>query len=369
MTHFIASAATQPLTFAPLDSQPLVSVLIANHNYEDYIGLAIESVLAQTYSQLELIVCDDGSTDQSRAVIQHYAHDERVHVIQTDHQGQAAAWNAAYAIARGAILCTLDADDCFVPDKLATIVRYFQLHPAVGCLVHPMTVIDQTGHPIQQIPFLSRFAVGWIASAVVRRGGRWRFMPASTLCFRRELAEAVFPIPETLFRRTADGFVFTLAPLLVEVGYVDEALCLYRVHGENGMGSLQVDAVTTQRVLSSIERMLTGVNDRLQALGRAHLSLALDNNLTYREHQFFASLFAAKPRSALLMQYAALLSALWRDDLYSGLQKMLGSGVYALAIMLPMSLRSRWLSFALSYRPIKQQLQNLAGIIRRWRRG
>jgi hypothetical protein len=191
-------------------------------------------------------------------------------------------------------------------------------------------------------------------------------MPASALCFRRELAVAIFPIPEALFRRTADGFVFTLAPLLAEVGFVDDALCLYRVHGANGMGSLQVDAATTQRVLHSIERMITGVNERLLALGRANMRLALEHNLTYREHQFFQALFVAKPRTKLIAQYSSILSALWHDDLYTGLQKMLGMIVYATAIMLPVPLRSRWLSFTLSYRGFKQRLQVLRRVVSYW---
>ncbi len=81
-----------------LPSQPLVSVLIANHNYAQYVGRAIESVLAQSYPHVEACVCDDGSTDDSVAVLAEYAAcDARVVLRCQENGGQAAAWNTAFA--------------------------------------------------------------------------------------------------------------------------------------------------------------------------------------------------------------------------------------------------------------------------------
>ena len=117
----------RPIDLDPLRADPLVSVLIPVKNYGRYIGDAIQSVLAGSYANLELIVCDDGSTDESLAVIRNYARtDERIKVIEKTNGGQASALNTAFANCRGAIICILDADDTFHPDKLSRVADYYQ---------------------------------------------------------------------------------------------------------------------------------------------------------------------------------------------------------------------------------------------------
>ncbi|MEL6334977.1 MAG: glycosyltransferase, partial [Cyanobacteria bacterium J06626_26] len=91
----------------------LVSVIISNYNYGRFITEAIESVLNQRYSNVELIVVDDGSTDNSRDIIQSYSH-RLISVFQAN-SGQGAAFNAGLAQASGDIICFLDADDYYRP--------------------------------------------------------------------------------------------------------------------------------------------------------------------------------------------------------------------------------------------------------------
>jgi hypothetical protein len=74
---------------------------------------------------------------------------------------------------------------------------------------------------------------GWIAEQVVARGGRWRSMPTSALAFRRTVTEHLFPIPEATFRSEADGFLYTLAPLITPVAFLPQPLSGYRLHGDN----------------------------------------------------------------------------------------------------------------------------------------
>src|SRR5262249_35043848 len=96
--------------------KPLVSVIINNYNYERFVGDAIASALDQSYERKEVIVVDDGSTDGSRSVIQGYA--KRLVVVSKANGGQASAFNAGFAKSRGEIICFLDADDVFLPNKL-----------------------------------------------------------------------------------------------------------------------------------------------------------------------------------------------------------------------------------------------------------
>lgn len=108
----------------PLGNDPLVSVMIVNYNYERYLPEAIESVLSQTYRNFEVVICDDGSKDNSRGVIEAYAaRDSRIKPVFQENGGVGSALNSAYAATSGPIISMLDADDLFAPEKLARVVE------------------------------------------------------------------------------------------------------------------------------------------------------------------------------------------------------------------------------------------------------
>ncbi len=100
---------------------PLVSVVVTSFNYADYIALTIESVLSQTYPSIELIVVDDGSTDQSLAVIAGFG--DRLRCISRSNCGEAAACNTGFAASRGTIVMFLDSDDMLAPGTVAERLR------------------------------------------------------------------------------------------------------------------------------------------------------------------------------------------------------------------------------------------------------
>jgi len=86
-------------------------LLVSNYNYARYIGSSIQSALEQTYAKIELIICDDGSTDDSVRVIEEYEHkDPRLRFIRKTNGGQASGSNAAFAASRGEIVALLDLD-------------------------------------------------------------------------------------------------------------------------------------------------------------------------------------------------------------------------------------------------------------------
>src|ERR1700719_288784 len=101
-----SSTATVPSTQA---GRALVSIIIPNYNYARYLRIAIDSALAQTYAPVEVIVVDDGSTDNSREVIESYG--DRITPIIKTNGGHGSALNAGYAASRGEIVIFLDADD------------------------------------------------------------------------------------------------------------------------------------------------------------------------------------------------------------------------------------------------------------------
>jgi glycosyltransferase involved in cell wall biosynthesis len=117
-------------------------------------------------------VCDDGSTDGSRAVIWGYVdRDPRIGLINKRNAGVASALNVAVRASRGDIICLLDADDSFFPQKLRRVVDTFN-QTDWGLLVHPLLVVDEVGRDVQVKPAFTRFEKGWIANRNLQRGGR-----------------------------------------------------------------------------------------------------------------------------------------------------------------------------------------------------
>jgi glycosyltransferase involved in cell wall biosynthesis len=130
---------------------PRVSVIIPVFNMRAYVGEAIESVLAQNLppEAVEIIAVDDGSTDGSDRVIA--SHGPRVHCVQQENRGLAPARNAGIRAARAPFLSFLDADDRFLPDKLAAELELFEARPSLGLVYSGFRYVDATGQPLPQV--------------------------------------------------------------------------------------------------------------------------------------------------------------------------------------------------------------------------
>jgi glycosyltransferase involved in cell wall biosynthesis len=124
---------------------PLVSVVIPNYNCGRFVADAIDSVLQQSYPHHEIIVVDDGSTDDSLAVVQQYG--SRVRIVTQRNQGVSAARNAGIRESRGELVAFLDADDTWHPEKLARQVPLFA-NPAVGLVYCGVEYVDEGMSPL-----------------------------------------------------------------------------------------------------------------------------------------------------------------------------------------------------------------------------
>jgi len=148
---------------------PLVSVIIPVFNGARYIGEAIHSVLAQIYSNVELIVIDDGSTDKTSGIVQSFG--DRVRYQTQPNTGSGAARNRGVELARAEFLTFLDADDLWLPDKLERQMAFFAEQPeieAVSGMVEQF-VSPELSHQLPQPPELSRPMPGAIPSAIAIR--------------------------------------------------------------------------------------------------------------------------------------------------------------------------------------------------------
>lgn len=132
-------------TIARLDPDgfmPEVSVIIPTHNYGRFLAEAIQSVLDQTCAHWDLLVVDDGSTDDTRQVVAPYEHDARVRYLFQKNGGDAAARNTGVRNSTGRQLAFLDSDDLWLPEKLARQLAILRERPEVG-IVHTAVVLQQ----------------------------------------------------------------------------------------------------------------------------------------------------------------------------------------------------------------------------------
>lgn len=246
----------QPLELPPLPEAPLVSILVPNYNYAKYIGEAIESALRQTYSNFEVIVCDDGSKDNSCEIIETYVQkDSRVKLIRKPNGGVASALNAAYREAKGDILSILDADDIWVESKLEKIIELFKSDSKCGFAIHNVIQINAQSQLIKSTPLHKRLATGWMAFDALKNGGYVDDIPpASALSLRRQVMEYIFPLNEE-FIRNADSLVFRCAPFITKIGSTTEVLSLFRIHGSNTTSTLTPTVDSMEKEQTTLARI------------------------------------------------------------------------------------------------------------------
>lgn len=327
-----------------LPDHPLVSVLMASYNHAAYVEEAIGSVLRQTYQNFELIICDDGSQDTSPDISQRFAdQDARIQLIRQVNRGAAAAMNAAYARARGDILCFLDSDDFFAADKLRLVTETLQRESA-GLVIHTMMTVDAAGRPLGRLP-LASLERGWLAPRLVRRGGRWNPPPTSAICLRREAGNWAFPLPTEFGTWGKDNFVTTLLALLTPVAALDAPLTYYRIHGGNIWHGRRMDAGRFEQAMAGDEQTGAEVNQRLVARGFSDLQLDLSRNLTLRQNRLVLELLrGSASRRALARDYRSLLGRMWTDDSAGPLGRLRSVVALSLAILLPARWRAVWLT-------------------------
>lgn len=154
---------------------PRTTVYVTNHNYGRYLEQAIESVLSQTDQDFELLIIDDGSTDESRQILERYESREKVSVIYQQNRGLNVTNNIALKAARGRYLMRLDADDYLDPHALEVLATHLDKNPDVGLVFPDWYVVDEQGallevqrrHDFAQVTLLDQPAHG--ACTIIRR--------------------------------------------------------------------------------------------------------------------------------------------------------------------------------------------------------
>jgi glycosyltransferase involved in cell wall biosynthesis len=194
-----------------------ISVVIPVFNGEGFLGEAIESVLAQRYVPLELIVVDDGSTDGSAAVAEQFG---EVKLIRTENRGPAAARNTGVARSTGELIAFLDADNLMKPDRLVRQVAALEDDPSAAFALSRGEVITEPGI---ELPALRR------AQARDLQKG---YVPMSLLTARATF-ELVGPFDETLRMGEDTDWLFRAFEAGLRPALIPEQLIVRRFHGRN----------------------------------------------------------------------------------------------------------------------------------------
>src|SRR3989338_2869812 len=131
-------------------SHPLVSVIIPTYNYGHVVCEAVESVLHQTYTNLEVIVVDDGSQDDTRQRVEKYR--DRIRYVYQPNKGLSAARNTGIKEAKGDYIAILDSDDIWLPTKIEEQMKVFAQYPEVGLISCSGIEVDENGKVLDKVP-------------------------------------------------------------------------------------------------------------------------------------------------------------------------------------------------------------------------
>lgn len=199
---------------------PLISCVVPLFNGERFIAEALDSILAQTYRPIELIVADDGSTDGSGAILAGYG--DRIRVVSQESAGPSAARNLGLRAARGEFVAFLDADDLWAPQKLARQMDCFAARPELqACVTH---VQMMWSHGMRE------------EAEQYRDHPRAAPIPGYatiTLLARRSVFDAVGEFDPSLWFSDSTDWFLRARELGVALELVPEVLVFHRMHENN----------------------------------------------------------------------------------------------------------------------------------------
>lgn len=247
---------------------PSVSVIIPCYNADRFVGQAIQSILDQTFQDFEIIVVDDGSTDQTPQIVQNF-NDPRLHYLHQENQGPAAARNTGIAAATGEYIAPLDADDLALPHRLAEELEILEKDPALSVVGSGYTWIDEEG---QELPWVAH---SWQKYPELNNFRDWLFdcpvVPSATM-FRRSAWQDVDGFDNALIGPEDWNFWMRLSLQGHRMTWHRNVVCLYRHRPD----SLSEDAERmTANCAKAIHRIMAHPDFPPELTDAAHQGLAI----------------------------------------------------------------------------------------------
>jgi Glycosyl transferase family 2 len=214
-------------------SRVAVDILINNYNYGRFLAAAIDSALAQTHPNVNVIVVDDGSTDASLEIIR--AYDGIAEIVLKANGGQASAFNSGFARSAGDVVMFLDADDMLKPTAAALVATAFARDAAVTKVQYRMEVVDEHGRRTGVVKPARHLHLpqGDVRRAELTFPFDLVWLATSANAFSADALRRLMPVPEWEFAECPDWYLVHLTPLLGRVVSLYDVAAYYRVHGRN----------------------------------------------------------------------------------------------------------------------------------------
>ncbi|QZA78240.1 glycosyltransferase family 2 protein [Deefgea tanakiae] len=205
---------------------PTVSVVICNYNYAQFLVECIESVLNQSYAAHQVIVIDDGSTDNSIEIAESFG--EQIILVKKKNGGQISGYNEGFSLCTADAIIFLDADDALEPNALIWVAERFT--PDVVKVQYKLKVVDQDSNPTGSV-LPSSLDSGNLKNELLLKGKLYKSPPGSGNAYRVATLKKLFPLPsDSHDLHGADYFCIYGISLLGEVASISEPLFRYRVH-------------------------------------------------------------------------------------------------------------------------------------------
>lgn len=205
---------------------PAISVIMAVHNSQAYLAPAIESILGQSFPEFEFIIINDGSTDQSKSILEEFgSSDSRIRIIEQPNRGLTTSLNSAIGLARAGLIARMDADDIAHPTRFEKQFRFLNQHPEIICVGTHANLIDPFGAKIgQHAPPLDHASI----NRDLMRGIGWSIIHPSAM-IRKSLLEMITGYDER-YRTSQDLDLFLKLAEVGQLANIPEMLLDYRQH-------------------------------------------------------------------------------------------------------------------------------------------
>jgi len=240
---------------------PEVSIIIPVYNAEKFIKKTIESVLSQTYKDYEIIIVDDGSTDNSKKILDEFK--DKVRYFKQANSGVSSARNRAIKEAKGEYIALLDQDDLWYSEKLKKQINFIKKNPNAGMVYSDCYYIDDKDKVISRVFENQKFYCGKIFENLVIEN----FIPIPTVLIKKEVLNKTGLFVEN-YSHAEEYDLFLRISKDYEVGFMNEALAGYRVHdtnlSKNIDKSLQEDIIVKEYTLKKYAKQIEPVKNKIK---------------------------------------------------------------------------------------------------------
>lgn len=287
----------------------MVSVIIPLFNKFEYIQKTLESVVKQTYPRIELIVVDDGSTDESLVRVEEFvatyqSNFEKVKVVSRTNSGQTSSRIFGVSLSQGEFLAFLDGDDVWHPEKISRQVRAFNQQPDLDLVLCDYSILNGTSRLVRTVKLnnIEKKIVAWLLTV------GFGFLPESTGLIKRKSYEKFNGFNPNLEMCAGLDLVFRLIKL-GNVIVIPNVLCGYRVLA-TGWHNNKVDLLSSYRLMLNSHSIYSRVADEALLYLNIYLVIhALRQHKTRKNLFNFASLFKQIPRITSLY----IFKSVWRN--------------------------------------------------------